>query len=272
MKIVEYRVILPTNIKQYHIGNLFMVAMRTREESGNGEGLEILKNEPYSDWHGESGQFTHKIFHFKSRIPKAIRWAIPDKYLHVHEISHNGYPHFHTEYNIPGQDDWFYTLVESQHIPYDKEKGVPDNVLNLTPDELKQRKVFYLDIVNSKPKPEKKEWDMHNFVCPAAGVNEPLQTPNNTCDESKPPEWVQHYNGELMVCVKIVKFNFKWRGIQDLVENYALNTVMHDVFLDSHRALMRWADKWYPMTMEQIRELENEVLTEQKSQEFIRDE
>lgn len=271
MKIIEYRVILPTNVPQYQIGNLYMCAQRTRQEAGNGEGVEILKNEPY-DENGETGQFTHKVMHFKSRIPKAIRWAIPDKYLHIHEISHNGYPHFYTEYKIPGQDDWFYLLVESQHIVYDKSTGCPDNVLKLTPEELAIRKIQYLDIVNSKPKPERPEWDMHGFVCPEAEVKTPLQTPINKCDETKPPEWVEHYDGELIIAVKIVKFNFKWSGIQTAVENFCLNTVMHNVFLDSHRALMRWADKWFPMNMQQIRELEDEVLNEQKSQKFDKDE
>ncbi|OHT03088.1 Phosphatidylinositol transfer protein [Tritrichomonas foetus] len=272
MKIVEFRIILPTNVPQYQIGNLYMCAQRTREEAGNGEGIEILKNEPYENWNGENGQFTHKIMHFKSRVPAAIRWAIPDKYLHVHEVSHNGYPHFHTLYNIPGQDDWFSLLVESQHIEYESEKGIPENVLNLTEEELKIRKVIYLDIINSNPAPSKKEWDMHDFICPEAGVETKLFSPTGKCDETQAPDWTNEYKGTMMACVKVIKFNFKWRGLQDIVENFALNNVLHDTFLDSNRALMHWADKWFPMDMQQIRELEDKVLEEQKSQEFIRDE
>ena len=263
MRIVEYRIILPTNVPQYQVGNLYMCAQRTREESGNGEGIEILKNEPYDDWNGESGQLTHKILHFKSRVPGFIRWAIPDKYLHLHEISHNGYPHFHTQYNIPGQDDWFYLLVESQHIPYKKDEPIPDNLMKLSDEDLKERKIVYLDIINSNPKPEKKEWDMHGFICPEAGINVALQTPKNIRDENQPPEWTNYYDGTMMVCIKIVKLIFKWKGLQNAVEKYALNTVFHDVFLDSHRALMRWADKWYPMTIEDIRKLEEELQNEQ---------
>ncbi|KAH0795579.1 Phosphatidylinositol transfer protein [Histomonas meleagridis] len=268
MKIIEFRIILPTNVTQYQIGNLYMCAQRTREESGGGEGIEILKNEPYSDWNGESGQFTHKVLHFKSRIPAFIRWAIPDKYLHVHETSHNGYPHFHTEYHIPGQDDWFYMLVESQHIPYSRDTPIPDNIMNLKPEELAMRKVCYLDIVNSNPKPQKKEWDMHNFVCPEAEITTPLSTPKNTRDETKPPEWTETYPGTMMVCVKIVKIMFKWKGLQTAVEKLATDSVFHDVFLDSHRAMMRWADKWFPMNMEQIRAMEQELQDEQKTQKF----
>lgn len=274
MRITEYRIVLPTNVPQYQIGNLYMCNQRTRETAGNGEGIEVLKNEPYEEG-DEKGQYTHKVMHFKSKVPAFIRWAIPDKYLHVHEKSHNSYPHFHTLYEMPGMGKDFYLLVESQHIPYDKEKGCPDNVLNLTKEELDIRQVTYLDILDSTPKPEKKEWDMHGFICPEAQVNSKLETGAGTkkykADESKPPSWVAGYDGELMICVKVVKFLFHWRGLQTAVEKLALNTVFHDVFLDSHRALMCWAKDWFPLDIEGIRKLEAELVEEQKKQQFDRD-
>ena len=67
-----------------------MCAKRSKEETGNGEGIEILANEPYTK-DGETGQFTHKVMHFKSRVPSFIRWAIPDKYLYLTELSYNSY-------------------------------------------------------------------------------------------------------------------------------------------------------------------------------------
>ena len=271
MRIVEYRVILPTNVPQYQIGNLYMCAQRTRQESGGGEGIEILKNEPYEKEDGEKGQFTHKVMHFKSRVPGFIRWAIPDKYLHLSEISHNSYPHFHTLYEMPGMGKDFYLLVDSRHVKYTREGGVDDNLLGLTPEELAIRRVEYIDIVNDKPKPEKPEWDMHGFVCPEAEVMKPLETPKNLTDPTKPPEWTLHYEGEMMICVKVVKFLFHWRGLQNAVEKYALNTVFHNVFLDSHRAMMSWAKEWFPMTMQDIRRLEAEVQTEQKTTNFDKD-
>jgi len=247
-----------------------MCVQRTRETSGNGEGIEIVTNEPYQT-EEESGQYTHKIFHFKSKVPGAIRWAVPDKYLHVHEKSHNGYPHFHTFYEQPGMGDSFYLLVESQHVAYDPQVGCPDNLLNLTSEELKARKIVYLDIVNGKPAPSNPEWDMHNFVCPEAQVNEPLQTPENICDPENPPEWTRHYHGEMMVCVKVIKFKFKFFGIQTIVQNFVMNKVFPEVFLDSHRAIMFWAKEWFPLTLQDIRRMEEELQQEQAAQQFEQD-
>jgi hypothetical protein len=173
---------------------------------------------------------------------------------------------------MPGMGKDFYVLVESQHYTYDKAAGCPDNALNLTPEELRQRKIVYLDIVYGKPKPEKKAWKMQGFVCPEAGINQPLGAPKKSRDEHKPPCWVEHYPGELMICVKVVKFHFKWRGLQTMVEKYAMNSTFHNVFQDSHRALMSWAKQWYPMTIEDIRRIEAELLAEQQNQQFDRDE
>ena len=264
---------MPTNVPQYQIGNLYMCNQRTRETQGGGEGIEIVKNEPYEEGE-EKGQYTHKIMHFKSKVPAFIRWAIPDKYLHLHEKSHNSYPHFHTLYEMPGMGKDFYLLVESQHVPFDKEKGAPDNLLNLTKDELKQRVVQYLDILDSSPKPEKKEWDMHGFSCPEAQVNQKLETGKGTkkykANENEVPSWVENYDGELMICIKVVKFLFHWRGLQSAVENKAMS-VLHDVFLDAHRSLMSYSKTWYPMNLDDIRRIEHELQEEQKKEKFDRD-
>jgi hypothetical protein len=270
MKLVEFRIILPTTVPKYQIGNLYMCVQRTRETQGGGEGLEILVNEPY-DENGERGQFTHKVMHFKSRVPATIRWAIPDKYLHCHERSHNGYPHYHTVYEVPGMGKDFSLLVESQHIEYDKYQGCPDNLLNLTAEELQIRKVVYLDIVSGKPKPDKKEWELQGFVCPEAEILTPLQGGKKGGDESKVPEWVANYDGGLMVAVKVVKFLFHWKGLQTAVEKYAVDTAFHDIFLESNRVVIAYAKDWFGLTIEDIRRLEAEVQAEQRNQRFDRD-
>jgi len=60
---------------QYHVAQLYSVAFASKAETGGGEGIEVLKNEPFSAAEGVqpsspllngkymSGQFTHKIFH-----------------------------------------------------------------------------------------------------------------------------------------------------------------------------------------------------------------
>lgn len=54
---------------QYQVGQLYSVAEASKNETGGGEGVEVLKNEPYEK-DGEKGQYTHKIYHLQ-------RWELP---------------------------------------------------------------------------------------------------------------------------------------------------------------------------------------------------
>ncbi len=51
---------------QYQVGQLFSVAEASKNETGGGEGIEVLKNEPYEK-EGEKGQYTHKIYHLRGK-------------------------------------------------------------------------------------------------------------------------------------------------------------------------------------------------------------
>lgn len=86
MKIFEYRTICPISVEKYKIGSVYMTAKRSEEETKQvkGEGIETIKLEPFKN-EKESGIYTYKIMHFKSRIPAFMRWALPDKYCHCHE-------------------------------------------------------------------------------------------------------------------------------------------------------------------------------------------
>lgn len=263
-----------------------MTAKRSEEESKQvkGEGIETIKNEPYKN-QKESGIYTYKIMHFKSRIPSFMRWALPDKYCHCHEKSWNGYPHIHTEYSVPGMGNDLLMIVDSYHVPYKSNEPIKDNLLNLSNDELKIRKIVYLDILDGKPKAEK-DRDLSNWICPQLGVTQKfsLYKPDKkqkkdkkkdkkeSSHDSKPPEWTQNFKGEMMVAVKVVKFKFHWKGLQSIVEKFATTNFYHNLFLDNHRAMMSWADKWVSMSLDQVIELEKQIYAKNNALGFERDE
>lgn len=49
---------------QYQVGQLYSVAEASKNETGGGDGIQVLKNEPYEK-DGEKGQYTHKVYHIK---------------------------------------------------------------------------------------------------------------------------------------------------------------------------------------------------------------
>ena len=46
------------------MGQLYAVAEASKSETGGGDGVEVLVNEPYEK-DGEKGQYTHKVYHLQ---------------------------------------------------------------------------------------------------------------------------------------------------------------------------------------------------------------
>ena len=46
--ILEFRIPLPLKTEEFQVAQLFMVASASETVTGGGEGIQIIKNEPYS--------------------------------------------------------------------------------------------------------------------------------------------------------------------------------------------------------------------------------
>lgn len=81
----------------HRVISLFFMQKKSREEScGEGSGVEILENKPYTDGPGGSGQYTHKVYHIGMHIPSWFRSILPKAALRVEEESWNAYPYTRT--------------------------------------------------------------------------------------------------------------------------------------------------------------------------------
>jgi hypothetical protein len=130
-----------------------------REDKGGGEGIGVHRNEGLEDGACQ-GTYTSRVFHIKSKIPGAIRWAVPESYLQFHDESRNCCRHYSTKDFIPHKEDSFFLHIESQHLPYRAGEPVSDNAVGLTPDELRVCRVTYLDIVGHYSRPKTPEEDL----------------------------------------------------------------------------------------------------------------
>lgn len=68
--------VLPCSVQEHQDGQLCSVAEASKNETGGGEGTEVLRNEPYEK-DGEKGQYTHKIYPLKSKVPAFVRMMLP---------------------------------------------------------------------------------------------------------------------------------------------------------------------------------------------------
>jgi hypothetical protein len=237
-------------VEEYQVAQLWSVAEASKAETGGGEGIEVLKNEPYDDkflleGQSTSGQFTHKIYHLASKVPSFIRLLAPKGALEVHEEAWNAYPYCRTVISNPEyMKENFFVKIESLHLP---DRGDTENAHQLPPDILAQREIVELDIATYEfdPKDYKPDIDPKLFHSVKSGRG-PLK-----------PGWQSTAN-PVMTCYKLVTIEFKWWGLQNRVE-----TVIHKqyprLFTKFHREVFCWMDNWYGLTMEDIRALEDKT-------------
>ncbi|MEE6469236.1 hypothetical protein FKM82_008546 [Ascaphus truei] len=209
--IKEFRVVLPISVEEYQVGQLYSVAEASKNETGGGEGVEVLVNEPYEK-DGEKGQYTHKIYHLQSKVPTFVRMLAPEGALNMHEKAWNAYPYCRTIITNEYMKDDLLIKIETLHKP---DMGTQDNVHKLEPDVWKNVEVVQIDIadrcqVNSKDyKPEEDP-----AKCKSA------KTGRGPLD----PDWkktlAQQKDCPHMCAYKLVTIKFKWWGLQNKVESF----------------------------------------------------
>jgi hypothetical protein len=78
VSVKEYRIAMPLSIEEYRIAQLYMIQKKSQQEStGEGSGVEIIKNEPYTEGPGGSGQYTEKLYHVQSHLPTWVNSILP---------------------------------------------------------------------------------------------------------------------------------------------------------------------------------------------------
>ena len=171
---------------------------------------------------------------------------------------------------IPAMGDNFLLHVESQHIPYKSGMKFPENALNLPKDDLEKRKIFYCDIVDG-PIHDKK-LNLEGFSCPETNISK-LVGKKGSYKHDQVPEWTKCYKGDMICCIKVVKFHFKWGGLQKSVESMLTKKEYPKIFTESHRKLISTAKDWYNLTEDDMLRLENEAKDKQNGgKDFERDE
>lgn len=84
---------------QYQVGQLYMIARHSLEQSGDGEGVEVVENKECEDPIHGIGKYTEKRVHLSTRLPYWVQAIIP-KIFYVTEKAWNYYPYTITEYNV----------------------------------------------------------------------------------------------------------------------------------------------------------------------------
>ena len=229
-------------VDEYKIAQLYAVAEASKNETGGGDGIEVHVNEPFeNDLYGK-GQYTYKTIHLAKKVPRFIAMIAPKGSLEIREKAWNAYPYCRTEYSNPYMEENFFVIIDTWH----KEgTGELENVHGLKSQELKAREVIDIDIANDPVSPAdyKEEEDPSKFKSEKTGRG-PLGK-----------EWKTSMELPHMTCYKLYRVEFKWLYLQTRVESAIMSAVKR-LLQNFHRQLFCWIDKWYGLTMADIREIE----------------
>nr|XP_033475945.1 membrane-associated phosphatidylinositol transfer protein 2 isoform X4 [Epinephelus lanceolatus] len=251
MLIKEYRIPMPMSVEEYRIAQLYMIQKKSREEScGEGSGVEILENKPYTDGPGGTGQYTHKVYHIGMHIPSWFRSILPKAALRVEEESWNAYPYTRTRYTCPFVEK-FSIDIETYYKP---DTGNQADVFNMSAVEKRQRTIDPIDIVTDPIPPHEYKAEEDTRLYKSAKTQRgPLRD-----------DWIEEYNNNpgktpIMCAYKLCKVEFRYWGMQSKIERFIHDVGLRKVMVRAHRQAWCWQDEWYGLTMEDIRQLELET-------------
>lgn len=269
MLIYEYRVILPLTVEEYQVAQLYAVARASKEQTGGGDGVEVIENcpfdsekfppsEPLLEGYA-TGQYTHKIYHVANKLPGFVSSLLPTSLMTFNEIAWNAYPYCRTILSNEYFQERFIIKIETFHSA-DIHLG---NAHNLPRELLDKRKVVYVDISEPTAPGDTKPFEDPTEYVSMKTNRGPLQ---------KGRWWEKEHNCPIMCAYKLVTCDFSVWGLRGHVEGL-IQSQERRLFTIFHRELFCWTDEWYGMTMEDIRKLEHatkDELDEQRRSSQLR--
>jgi hypothetical protein len=248
----EYRISMPMTVDEYYVGQLYMTAKSSQQETGQlaGEGVEIVENRPYTaddpcnEHKMPPGQFTHKIMHLKSKLPSFIAYVVPDSMTDIVELSWNAFPHTLTIYSNAYFGAKFFMSVETMHA---NDRGMQENAVGISAEDLKTRVVDIVDIAAKD-----------TYVKFVEGEDPTVYKSLKTGRGPLAPDFRLTFD-PVMTCYKVVKFRFKVLGLQTKVETWGQLYGLRNPFVQYHRKIFCWMDEWLGLTIDDIRAMEDET-------------
>ncbi|XP_038999010.1 phosphatidylinositol transfer protein 1-like isoform X2 [Hibiscus syriacus] len=236
---------MPMSLDEYQVSQMYMV-MKMQQQSTNGaEGVEVLENIPFQDDVFGKGQYTSKVYRLQSKAPAWLTSIAPTDALVIQEEAWNAYPRCKTVIKCPYFTKFSLT-IETIHRA---DNGTSENVHGLNEEQLAARQVETIDIASSETDCwsyaiGSSNFDFSKFKSSKAGRGPLLDGWQENCSP-------------VMTAYKLVTIDAPYWGFGYRLEQ-ALLAGERALFIVSHRNCFGWIDEWFGMTMQQIRELEQQ--------------
>nr|XP_024000693.1 LOW QUALITY PROTEIN: cytoplasmic phosphatidylinositol transfer protein 1-like [Salvelinus alpinus] len=239
MLMKEYRICMPLTVEEYKIGQLYMISKHSNEQSGGGEGVEVVRNQPDTHPQHGLGQLTEKRIYLNSKLPSWVSVFVP-RVFYVTEKAWNFYPYTITEYSVSFLPKFSIRIETS----------------------LRTTMVTTIMCIGDRPTPA--ESDLSALGClrrmGRARLVEGWRLSRWVSEKNGPrPRWkggvrtAPHH-----VLYKRVQCSFEVYGFQGKTEDF-IHRNIQDILLVGHRQAVAWTDEWHGMSLEDVREYERQI-------------
>jgi hypothetical protein len=208
---------------------------------------ELVEAIPETEERAQYGQYTHKLYKIASKVPWFVRRMAPRDSLVMREKCWNIYPQVKTvvtnEY-FKGSFRLELDTVTRECVNGEAEHNVHD----LSPEMLEKREIVVVDIAEPTSFGQYKEDEDPTLFKSAATGRGPL----------KRGEWISASQQPLICVYKLLLIEFKVFGLQSRFESYFRNAYKA-MFCSFHKQLFCWIDKWYGLSLEDVRKIEEDL-------------
>ncbi|PSN47702.1 Cytoplasmic phosphatidylinositol transfer protein 1 [Blattella germanica] len=257
----EYRICMPLTVEEYQIGQLYMIARHSHEQSEGGEGVEVVENTTCEDPVHGKGQYTEKRIHLSrkeidcrlclakkkkivklklyilsfSRLPYWMQSFLP-KLFYVTEKAWNYYP-----FTITGKYSFLLMGIGVHLYPNSAYLSRPN--MRITMEALKitlaafSKKDFPPDLAAPLMMPYCLNLD------PEVMSDRVVEYLDIAYDEVNP----KHYKEEERKVHLISKLHFQ---------------TIREILLLGHRQAFAWIDQWFGMSLSDVRAYEKRMQLE----------
>lgn len=237
---------MPITVDEYKIGQLYMIAKHSAEQSQKGEGVEVVENRPHEDPVHGSGQFTEKRIYISSKLPSWLKSFVP-RIFYVTEKAWNYYPFTVTEYSCSFIPKFSVNILTK----YENNNGSTENCLEAKGETLDSRQVDYVDIATDACAPH------HYRECEDLTVFTSKRTPRGPLQEG----WRDDTH-PIMCSYKLVDVRFDMMYLmQARIEEFVHKSI-REILLVGHRQAFAWIDEWFGMNLEDVRDYEKRLQEE----------
>eukprot|EP00261_Vitis_vinifera_P013225 XP_002284874.1 PREDICTED: phosphatidylinositol transfer protein 1 isoform X1 [Vitis vinifera] len=245
VQIKEFRIVMPMSLEEYQIAQMYMVLKMQQQTTTSDEGVEVLENRSFQDDALGKGQYTSKVYRLQSKVPAWLTTFAPADALTMQEEAWNAYPRCKTVIKCP----YFNKFCLAIDTVHKADNGQSENVHGLNKKQLAARQVEVIDIASAA----RDYWsyvvggnsvDFSKFRSAKTGRG-PLLEGWQSCDP-------------VMTAYKLVTVDAPYWGFGNRLEQ-AFLAGERALFLESHRNCFGWIDEWFGMTVQQLRELEEQT-------------